>query len=446
MKRLTLHAAIVLCASQAVSYALNAPSNLKATAVSSSRINLTWTDNAEFESGFTVQRSTDGTNFVFLASVGSNVTGYANTGLQPRRTYWYRVRAVRNGNSKVSAWSNMASAAPFASTPTKKIIHWQAGSAGNNTRPSHILNNLDWIDALPFDGLVCYWDITYRLLAPGNVASYSDIYSTWFAPIKGKLEHVRHNYVAVFARGSADVFDDWTQVVNNWSVMARAARDGGFDGIFFDNECYYEKVWIYPRDMKYGTTKTLAQYQAQFRLKGHQVMQAIIEQWPRAKIIFPHGPHVSDSRTPSWISQMLPCQDTNMSGFFFAGMFSAAPGHVIDGGENYQYRGADFANSKTYRKNVQPNLSPNYVIPLSLKNSWIASENISFGIYDLRYYTGPLMNPAIFTQCIVTGATQADELVWTYSEGRDFLTPGGVSQDWVGAVWRARSQLGLPPP
>jgi hypothetical protein len=56
------------------------------------------------------------------------------------------------------------------------------------------------------------------------------------------------------------------------------------------------------------------------------------------------------------------------------------------------------------------------------------------------------MNPTVFTQCIVTGATQADELVWTYSEGRDFLTRGGVTQDWLDAVWSARSQLGLPPP
>ena len=144
------------------------------------------------------------------------------------------------------------------STPTKKIIHLQAGSAGHNTRPSHILNNLAWIDSLPFDGLVCYWDVTYELLAPGNVASYSDIYNTWFAPIKGKLKHVTHNYVTVFTRRSADVFDDWTQVVKNWSVMAQAARDGGFEGIFFDNECYYENVWIYPGDMKYGSTKTLS--------------------------------------------------------------------------------------------------------------------------------------------------------------------------------------------
>jgi hypothetical protein len=295
-----------------------------------------------------------------------------------------------------------------------------------------------------FDGLVSYWDVTYELLATGNVGSYSDIYNTWFAPIKGKLKHVTHNYVTVFTRRSADVFDPWTQVVNNWSVMAQAARDGGFEGIVFDNECYYENVWIYPRDMKYGSTKTLSQYQEQFRLRGQQVMQAIIAQWPQAKVVITHGPYASDSRTPEWISQMLPCQDANMSGFFQAGMFSAAPGHVIDGGENYRYRGSDFADSKSYRKMTQPNLSPNYVIPLSLRNSWMINDNISFGIYDRQYYGGPVMNPTLFTQCIVTGATQADELVWTYSEGRDFLTRGGVTQDWLDAVWSVRSQLAAP--
>ena len=105
------------------------------------------------------------------------------------------------------------------------------------------------------------------------------------------------------------------------------------------------------------------------------------------------------------------------------------------------------ANSKSYRKMTQPNLSPNYVIPLLLRNSWIINDNVSFGIYDRQYYnySGPTMNPTVFTQCIVTGATQADELVWTYSKGRDFLTRAGVTQDWLDAVWSARSQLGLRP-
>jgi hypothetical protein len=65
--------------------------------------------------------------------------------------------------------------------------------------------------------------------------------------------------------------------------------------------------------------------------------------------------------------------------FLPGGHVFRSPGHMIDGGENYQYRGSDFADSKTYRKETQPNLSPNYVIPLSLRNSWMIKDNISFG-------------------------------------------------------------------
>src|SRR5262249_50776177 len=50
-----------------------APSNLTATKPGAGQINLSWTDNSLNETGFTVQRSTDGTNFTPLATVGPNV-------------------------------------------------------------------------------------------------------------------------------------------------------------------------------------------------------------------------------------------------------------------------------------------------------------------------------------------------------------------------------------
>jgi len=213
--------------------------------------------------------------------------------------------------------------------------------------PSHILANLAWIDSLPFDGLVFYNDASYTLLAPGNVANYSNLYNTWFAPIKGKLKNVTHNYQTVFCRRSADVFDDWTQVIANWTAMAQAARDGAFEGLLFDNECYYESVWNYPGDVKYGSTKTLNQYQEQFRLRGNQVIQAILAQWPSAKIIHAHSPYVSVSQTPGYLSSDdSNCNPSDMRGWFFAGMLAAAPGHVIDGGENYTLRGTNYADSR----------------------------------------------------------------------------------------------------
>ena len=163
----------------------------------------------------------------------------------------------RRSSTTTASLSPSPSPTPSPTRATKKIIHWQAGAGGHGTLPSHILANLAWIDSLPFDGLVFYNDASYTLLAPGNVANYSNLYNTWFAPIKGKLKNVTHNYQTVFCRRSADVFDDWTQVIANWTAMAQAARDGAFEGLLFDNECYYESVWNYPGDVKYGSTKTL---------------------------------------------------------------------------------------------------------------------------------------------------------------------------------------------
>jgi hypothetical protein len=76
--------------------------------VSSSQINLSWTDNSNNETGFKVERSTDGTTFTQIATVGANVTMYVNTGLSPLTRYYYRVRAYNTGGN--SAYSNIASA------------------------------------------------------------------------------------------------------------------------------------------------------------------------------------------------------------------------------------------------------------------------------------------------------------------------------------------------
>ena len=85
-----------------------APSGLTATAVSSSQINLSWTDNATNETGYSVERSTDGTTFTAVASLGANATSYNNTGLSAATTYTYRVRATNSAGN--SGYSNTAPA------------------------------------------------------------------------------------------------------------------------------------------------------------------------------------------------------------------------------------------------------------------------------------------------------------------------------------------------
>ena len=87
-----------------------APSNLTATAVSSTQINLSWTDNSSNETGFKIERCQGNscTNFAQIAQVGANITSFPNTGLSRNTWYRYRVRAT-NGSGD-SAYSNIDTA------------------------------------------------------------------------------------------------------------------------------------------------------------------------------------------------------------------------------------------------------------------------------------------------------------------------------------------------
>jgi hypothetical protein len=87
----------------------SAPTNLAASAISSSQINLSWTDNSSCEANYIVARSTtSGGPYTDVATLGANVTSYSNTGLAGNTTYYYVVRAKNPSGSSPN--SNQASA------------------------------------------------------------------------------------------------------------------------------------------------------------------------------------------------------------------------------------------------------------------------------------------------------------------------------------------------
>jgi len=86
---------------------LDDPSNLTASANGSS-INLNWLDNTTIETGYEVERSTtSGSGFAAIATLGADVTSYADTNLADG-TYYYRVRAAGAG-ATFSNYTNEAS-------------------------------------------------------------------------------------------------------------------------------------------------------------------------------------------------------------------------------------------------------------------------------------------------------------------------------------------------
>jgi len=94
----------------------NSPSNLQASATSSSSISLRWSDNSGNETGFRIERSLSlFTGFSEVATVGAGTTTYNSTGLNASTTYYYRVRAYNSAGN--SGYSNTVWATTGICTP-----------------------------------------------------------------------------------------------------------------------------------------------------------------------------------------------------------------------------------------------------------------------------------------------------------------------------------------
>ncbi len=88
---------------------LSAPSNLSASVVSKSRIDLSWQDNASNETGFRIERKkASDASYTVITEAGPNVTSYSDTGLSAGTKYSYRIKAYNSSGE--SSYSNEASA------------------------------------------------------------------------------------------------------------------------------------------------------------------------------------------------------------------------------------------------------------------------------------------------------------------------------------------------
>lgn len=80
----------------------NAASNCVASGISETQISVTWTDNSSNETGFRVERSSNGSSWSTAGTVGANVTSFTNGGLSCENTFYYRVVAY-NGSGDGAA-------------------------------------------------------------------------------------------------------------------------------------------------------------------------------------------------------------------------------------------------------------------------------------------------------------------------------------------------------
>ncbi|MBN1670815.1 MAG: lamin tail domain-containing protein [Kiritimatiellae bacterium] len=111
-----------------------APSGLAASAASSSRINLTWTDASANETGFKLDRRQSGASeWVRIANPAAGVTAYTDAGLPAGTTFYYKVRATNaTGDSDYSATVSAATLPPFQPFTAYNDLAWFSGQLAAN--------------------------------------------------------------------------------------------------------------------------------------------------------------------------------------------------------------------------------------------------------------------------------------------------------------------------
>lgn len=346
---------------------------------------------------------------------------------------------------------------PLVTTKPYAILY-QAG--GNSV--SSVVANAAYIESLPFDGIVI--DSSGSSLTMQTTAiSYSSFLNE-LTPLQNKFTRMDQNFLLVYTQDPGNLFDNaaWNIVIQNFRTLAKAAKAVGLRGIMFDNEAYYtngdpSKDWTrYPLHYTTATNprRTLNAYRDQARLRGKQIMQAMVAEYPNITFFGSlHGPYVSEPLTPSSILGDAGVGNASVHelyGPFFAGFVEGAGAQttVIDGGEIYPDRSTqDFAGSYRWRKfDLASNATNAAFIPDILRgNAWSSKVNVSFGLYTNPNWNGIVMNDSIMKFTLTNALRRSDGYVWIFNENWPWLTPGGMQASWKTAIQQGKAAVGTWP-
>jgi hypothetical protein len=231
-----------------------------------------------------------------------------------------------------------------------------------------------------------------------------------------------------------DWFDDHPWIVENWRLVAAAARKARFKGICFDSE-YYEGMPLFGYEMaRHAKTKTFAEYEARVRQCAAEIMRAVVKEFPDVKIIqlfgfsggfngVPQHPVSREKLYPlvsafvdGLLSECGPgaeVHDMHEQGFSFRipGSYARARAMMKDLGAEHS------ADPARYRRHHRAGFS-------FWADCWEnASQGRAFAVDDLErnYYT-----PDEFAYSIHQALAYSDEYVWMW--------PGVF--DWWGGTAR----------
>lgn len=315
-----------------------------------------------------------------------------------------------------------------------------------------VAENIREMEKRPVDGIAIRMDDSMSERVMRTIPISYEMFAKNLRPLADlNSPTLKHNFIIVFATPAGNIFDKgWDVVAQNFGNLARAAKEVGLEGIFFDIEEYFGESLQYPANC--GNDKTVEEARSKMRERGRQIMAAMRAEWSDVRFLSTHGPYLSDSATFKYLGENgMILNDVAWANVLntslLVGMMQSAYGtdaKFIDGGEIYEARTLEhFEAVKHWQKDGMAENSE--VIPDEFRSKWSGALSSSFGIYDACSD----MDIDTWKSTIINALKTADDYIWLYSEKYDWWkeencwpdTP--LPQEWDDATreaWQAVSK------
>lgn len=315
--------------------------------------------------------------------------------------------------------------------------------------PAQMRDMLGTMEARPFDGII------FRLSGGMNAFETKPLDPAKFAEDAAILKQLRfnrftHNFVIIWGSPHSewDWFNDeqWKAVEQNAQLLVKTGMAGHIKGICFDPEPYDFDLWNYSKQAQHEK-KSFAEYRAQVRLRGKELMRAFEKAMPGALVLsffqislighladMPEDQRAAELQRSSW--GLMPD--------FFVGMLEGASprARFVDGNETAYYytsREQYFRAYHTIRQRclflIPENLREKYSRQVQAGNALYVDQNFALRQPDTQKYLSYRMTPEErlrwFEHNTYWALYTADEYVWCYSERMNWWkneTPPGLEE------------------